>query len=83
MRHLLSTIAATAMLAGSGLAQTANVPENLEKLSNFQTTGVTDFTFIERQSEYLREELRRLDFIPCRHNGVIEFDRHERPRCAI
>lgn len=48
-----------------------------------QWRKVPDAPFIEPQSEYPREELRRLDFVPCRHNGVIEFDRHEKSCCLI
>ncbi len=63
MNRLLSTIAATALFAGAGLAQTANVPENLEKLSNFQTTGVTEFTFIDQTGPYadgIKKNLERI-----------------------
>ncbi|OYX40556.1 MAG: sorbosone dehydrogenase [Rhodobacterales bacterium 32-67-9] len=63
MNRLLSTIAATALFAGAGLAQTATVPENLEKLSNFQTTGVTEFTYIEQGGDYaagIRKSLERI-----------------------
>ncbi|SHL06492.1 Glucose/arabinose dehydrogenase, beta-propeller fold [Roseovarius marisflavi] len=52
MKHLLSSIAALALTAGLGHAQGANVPDNLDKLSNFQSTGVTDFTFIEQSGAY-------------------------------
>ncbi len=46
LRSVLTTIAATC-LASTALAQ-APAPDNLEKLSNFQSTGVTDFTVIEQ-----------------------------------
>ncbi|MBM7068917.1 sorbosone dehydrogenase family protein [Actibacterium sp. 188UL27-1] len=52
MNRLLSSIAALALMAGLGLAQGAGVPDNLEKLSNFQQTGVTEFTFIEQGGDY-------------------------------
>jgi glucose/arabinose dehydrogenase len=52
MKHLFSSIAALAIWAGPGVAQTTDVPDNLEKLSNFQTTGTTDFTFIEQGGDY-------------------------------
>jgi glucose/arabinose dehydrogenase len=52
MKHLLSSIAALALTAGLAQAQGANVPDNLDKLSNFQSTGVTDFTFIEQDGTY-------------------------------
>ena len=54
-----------------------------ERVIHSQWRKVPDFSFIERQSEYPCEELRRLDFVSRRYNGVIEFDRHERPRCVI
>lgn len=63
MKGLLPKIAVAALLAGPGLAQNADVPENLEKLSNFQTTGVTDFTFVEQSGPYadgLRKNLERI-----------------------
>ena len=51
-------------VAGSGaFAQGANVPDNLEKLSNFQQTGVTEFTFIEQDGDYadgIRETLKKI-----------------------
>ena len=46
LRSLLTTVAASC-LATTALAQ-APVPDNLEKLSNFQSTGITDFTVIEQ-----------------------------------
>ncbi len=52
MKHLLSSIAALALTVGLAQAQGANVPDNLDKLSNFQSTGVTDFTFIEQGGAY-------------------------------
>ncbi|MGB3406013.1 MAG: PQQ-dependent sugar dehydrogenase [Jannaschia sp.] len=36
----------------SATAQTAQAPDNLEKLSNFQSTGVTDFQVIEQDGDY-------------------------------
>ncbi len=52
MKYLVTTAACAALMAGSALAQSADVPDNLEKLSNFQTTGVTEFTFIEQGGDY-------------------------------
>ncbi|MEL7465434.1 MAG: PQQ-dependent sugar dehydrogenase [Pseudomonadota bacterium] len=43
-----SALAATALLASSGAA----LADNLEKLSNFQQTGVTDFTYVEQDGPY-------------------------------
>lgn len=48
------------------LAQ-APAPDNLEKLSNFQTTGTTDFHYIEQTGEYadgLRKNLERIKLPP-------------------
>lgn len=51
-----SSLALAAGLLGMGLsgaaAQTAQVPENLEKLSNFQSTGTTEFTVIEQDGTF-------------------------------
>lgn len=42
---------------------------------------IPDCACVEEQSKRRRKELRRLNFVPRRHDGVIEFDRHERSRC--
>lgn len=49
-----TTVAAVALAAAGSLAvaQGADVPDNLEKLSAFKTTGVTEFTFIEQGGAY-------------------------------
>ncbi len=52
MKTLLNTIAMTALLAGGALAQSADVPDNLEKLSGFKTTGTTEFTYIDQTGPY-------------------------------
>ncbi len=52
MKKLLSTIAILALSTSLTSAQTADVPDNLEKLSNFQQTGVTEFTYIEQGGAY-------------------------------
>ena len=56
--------AATVFLAAGLLAAPAAMAQdNLEKLSNFQSTGVTDFTFIEQGGEYaegVRANLERV-----------------------
>ncbi|SPH24235.1 hypothetical protein DEA8626_03286 [Defluviimonas aquaemixtae] len=67
MTRLLSTIAAAALVAGAAEAQTANVPDNLDKLSNFQKTGVTEFTFVEQGGDYadgIRANLERVEMPP-------------------
>ncbi|ORE91564.1 PQQ-dependent sugar dehydrogenase [Acuticoccus yangtzensis] len=45
-RTIIGTLAAS-LLATTAMAQ-APVPDNLEKLSNFQSTGITEFTTIEQ-----------------------------------
>ena len=52
MKTLFLFTAVGALMASSALAQSANVPSNLEKISGFKTTGVTDFTFIEQGGDY-------------------------------
>jgi len=63
MRLAVSTFAALALLGGVAHAQTADVPDNLEKLSSFKTTGVTDFTFIEQGGNYAEGVKRTLERI--------------------
>ena len=52
MKYLLSSVAALAMVSGVAFGQGADVPDNLDKLSNFQSTGVTDFQFVEQGGDY-------------------------------
>lgn len=52
MKRLLSSVAVFALAASFAHAQAPAVPDNLEKLSNFQTTGTTEFTLIEQKGEY-------------------------------
>ena len=52
MKHLLTSIATLALTAGLAQGQTPDVPDNLEKLSNFQTTGTTEFTSVEQGGDY-------------------------------
>lgn len=63
MKTLFVFTAIGALMASSALAQSANVPSNLEKLSGFRTTGVTDFTFIEQSGDYadgIKKTLERI-----------------------
>lgn len=57
-------LAGVCLFAMTGLAQAqAPVPDNLEKLSNFQSTGTTEFTFIEQSGDYadgIRKTLERI-----------------------
>ncbi len=59
MRRLLITASAAALAATGAFAQ-----DNLEKLSGFRTTGVTDFTVVEqggRRAENIRRVLERIE----------------------
>lgn len=49
---VVSAAVALAFCAGGAYAQNTNVPDNLEKLSNFQSTGTTEFTFVEQGGAY-------------------------------
>jgi glucose/arabinose dehydrogenase len=57
-------LAGVCLFAMTGLAQAqAPVPDNLEKLSNFQSTGTTEFTFVEQNGNYadgIRKTLERI-----------------------
>ena len=51
-------------LTGAAVAQST---DNLEKLSNFKTTGTTEFTFIEQTGPYadgIKETLKRIEMPP-------------------
>ncbi len=70
MKYLLSSVAAVALSSSLATAQdTAAVPnpDNLERLSNFQTTGKTDFTYVEQTGAYadgIRKNLERITMPP-------------------
>ena len=63
MKRLLLSIAPLALSAGMATAQAADVPDNLEKLSNFQSTGVTDFTFVDQTGDFAEGIKRNLERI--------------------
>ncbi|SMX46755.1 PQQ-dependent sugar dehydrogenase [Actibacterium lipolyticum] len=52
MKSTFLCAAVLAAFTGPVFAQSAEVPDNLEKLSNFQSTGVTEFTFVEQGGDY-------------------------------
>jgi glucose/arabinose dehydrogenase len=56
------------MLLGGALAQAqAPAPDNLEKLSNFQTTGTTEFTVIEQEGDFadgIKNTLEKIELPP-------------------
>ena len=63
MKRALLCAAAATLLSSPVLAQSADVPDNLEKLSNFQTTGTSEFTFIEQDGDYaegIKKNLERI-----------------------
>ncbi len=61
-RTFLCALAATA-LAGPLWAQSAEVPDNLDRLSNFQTTGTTEFTVVEQGGDFAEGIKRTLERI--------------------
>jgi len=67
MKRALMGAAAWAVLSSSAWAQGADVPDNLEKLGNFQTTGVTEFTFVEQGGDFaegIKKTLERITLPP-------------------
>ncbi|SNX70628.1 glucose/arabinose dehydrogenase [Cereibacter ovatus] len=67
MKRLTTSLAALSLTAGLAQAQNTDVPDNLEKLSNFQSTGTTDFTFIEQHGEFadgIKRTLERIKLPP-------------------
>ncbi len=67
MKRVWTLTAALALGVGMASAQSADVPDNLEKLSSFQTTGVTDFTFVDQSGPYadgIKKTLERITLPP-------------------
>ncbi|RAP42338.1 sorbosone dehydrogenase [Rhodovulum viride] len=63
MKTTLIGAAAAAVLAMPAFAQGADVPDNLEKLGNFQTTGTTEFTYVPQEGAFadgIRKTLERI-----------------------
>ncbi len=63
MKHLISSTAMLMVTTTLAYAQTPAVPDNLEKLSNFQSTGTTEFTVIEQKGEFadgVKKNLERI-----------------------
>lgn len=63
MKQTIALAVAASFFAGGAFAQSGQVPDNLEKLSGFKTTGVTEFTFIEQGGDYaagIRKTLERV-----------------------
>lgn len=59
MKHALTFGVIAALTASTALAQQA--PDNLEKLSNFQSTGVSEFTFVDQKGDYAEGIKRNLE----------------------
>jgi glucose/arabinose dehydrogenase len=55
--------AAAALAAGGASAQSAELPENIEKLQAMQSTGVKDFTQVEQGGDYAEGIRRTLEQI--------------------
>lgn len=67
VKYVLSTLGAFALTTSIAAAQTPAVPDNLEKLSNFQTTGTTEFTFIDQTGDFadgIKKNLERITMPP-------------------
>ncbi|HIC66022.1 MAG: PQQ-dependent sugar dehydrogenase [Paracoccus sp. (in: a-proteobacteria)] len=52
MNTLMLGAAAAALMATAAVAQNTDVPDNLDKLSNFKSTGTTEFTYIDQTGDY-------------------------------
>ncbi|WP_028464320.1 PQQ-dependent sugar dehydrogenase [Nisaea denitrificans] len=63
MKQIIVLAVAASLFAGGAFAQSGQVPDNLEKLSGFKTTGVTEFTFIEQGGDYAAGIERTLERI--------------------
>lgn len=63
MKQIVALALAASFFAGGAFAQSGQVPDNLEKLSGFKTTGVTEFTFIEQGGDYAAGIERTLERI--------------------
>lgn len=74
MGTFLTTAAAAALAGCAAWAQTPDVPDNLEKLSSFQTTGTRDFTFIGQKGDYADGIRRTLERIELRDGSILVSD---------
>lgn len=63
MKKLAASVAPLVLISGTVLAQSADVPSNLEKLSNFQSTGTSEFTFIEQDGDFAAGIRKNLEAI--------------------
>jgi len=65
MKRLLASAAVLTLIGGAGVAQQDGeaAADNLEKLSSFKTTGVTEFTFVEQGGDYAEGIKRTLERI--------------------
>jgi glucose/arabinose dehydrogenase len=72
MRMLLTSAAALALGAGMAVAQTAELPDNLERLSRAESIGTADFTTIEQDGEFAAGVRRNLERITLPEGFSIE-----------
>ena len=74
MRILLTTVATFALGSTMAFGQAAAVPDNLEKLSNFQSTGTTDFTFVPQDGAFADGIKKTLERITLPQGFKVELD---------
>lgn len=63
MKNLLTTVTAMSLAAGTLHAQSADLPQNIERLQSMQSTGTTDFTVIDQAGDYaegIKKSLERI-----------------------
>ncbi|TYB84775.1 sorbosone dehydrogenase family protein [Oceaniovalibus sp. ACAM 378] len=63
MKILLTTVTAMSLAAGTLHAQSADLPQNIERLQSMQSTGTTDFTVIDQAGDYaegIKKSLERI-----------------------
>jgi glucose/arabinose dehydrogenase len=72
MKTLTTATAALVLVSGPVFAQSAELPDNLERLSNFKTTGVTEFTTVEQSGDFAEGIKRTLERITLPEGFKIE-----------
>lgn len=72
MRLPVLSVAASTLLAGPALAQSADLPDNLERLSRAESIGTADFQFVEQEGEFADGVRRTLEQITLPEGFSIE-----------
>ncbi len=72
MRRVLTSVAALSLAAGMAHAQSAELPPNIERLQNMQSTGVKDFTVIPQAGDYVTSIKKNLERIKMPEGFKIE-----------